>query len=449
MGQGLGQARNALLPVPEEVASQLDPRTIEALRRQAVLQAGLGMMSAGEKGQGLGTGALYGLDQAQQGLGQGLNQAWLGSRARREDQRVQRQDEWQSLAMARALAQDERQAARDELQAAQEGGLKIGSFSPGDYTPQSLAKFQQSGNPADLVRYQAPQQPQRESMAVTAVMGPDGKTPVYVRTADAVGRSPVSGINNTAADISGDGLDLAAETYRSTGKLPTGLSRVPGMATKIINRAAEIADSVGDTPKATLLRQQAFKAQQASLSKVSQQKAMVGAFERTAQKNIDLVLEMSAKTDRTGSPLVNKALIDWRQNVTGDPDTASFVNALTAARTEYAKVLSGATGAQGITDSARKEANDLFNTATSDRTLQAVMQTAKREMANRMTAFDEEIAATSGALDSKTPEQLLATPGPTPPPPQPAPASAVEHLRKNPGLKAAFQAKYGYLPDGL
>jgi hypothetical protein len=30
-----------------------------------------------------------------------------------------------------------------------------------------------------------------------------------------------------------------------------------------------------------------------------------------------------------------------------------------------------------------------------------------------------------------------------------APASAVEHLRKNPNLKAAFKAKYGYLPDGL
>jgi hypothetical protein len=108
VGQGLGQARNALLPVPEEVASQLDPRTIEALRRQAVLQAGLGMMSAGEKGQGLGTGALYGLDQAQQGLGQGLNQAWLGSRARREDARLGMQD-------VRTQRMEERQATLDRL----------------------------------------------------------------------------------------------------------------------------------------------------------------------------------------------------------------------------------------------------------------------------------------------------------------------------------------------
>ncbi len=115
-GQGLGRVRNALLPVPEEVASQLDPRTIEALRKQAVLQMGLGMMSAGEKRQGLGTAALYGLDQAQQGLGQGLNQAWLGSRARREDARVERQDQRQTVEMARAAAHDERQLEQDRLE---------------------------------------------------------------------------------------------------------------------------------------------------------------------------------------------------------------------------------------------------------------------------------------------------------------------------------------------
>jgi len=90
--QGLGRVRNALLPVPEEVANQLDPRTIETLRKQAMLQMGLGMVAAGEKGQGIGAGAMYGLNQAQQGLGQGLNQAWVGSRSAREDKRLEQYD---------------------------------------------------------------------------------------------------------------------------------------------------------------------------------------------------------------------------------------------------------------------------------------------------------------------------------------------------------------------
>lgn len=32
---------------------------------------------------------------------------------------------------------------------------------------------------------------------------------------------------------------------------------------------------------------------------------------------------------------------------------------------------------------------------------------------------------------------------------QQAPAAAIEHLRRNPGLKDAFKAKYGYLPEGI
>lgn len=34
------------------------------------------------------------------------------------------------------------------------GAVKIGQYNPGDYTPESFAKFTQSGNPADLQRYE-------------------------------------------------------------------------------------------------------------------------------------------------------------------------------------------------------------------------------------------------------------------------------------------------------
>lgn len=42
-----------------------------------------------------------------------------------------------------------------------DGKPKLGAVSPGDYTPESLAKFQQSGSLADLVRYVAPERPQQ------------------------------------------------------------------------------------------------------------------------------------------------------------------------------------------------------------------------------------------------------------------------------------------------
>lgn len=42
-----------------------------------------------------------------------------------------------------------------------DGKPKVGAVSPGDWTPESLAKFQQSGSLADLVRYVAPTKPEK------------------------------------------------------------------------------------------------------------------------------------------------------------------------------------------------------------------------------------------------------------------------------------------------
>lgn len=109
---GLGNFRSALLPVPEEVAAQMDPRTIEMLRRQAILQMGLGMMGAGEKGAGLGTGASYGLQQAQDVMGRGLGQAWAANRAGREDRRLEIMDERSQKAEQRAMSREEQAAQR-------------------------------------------------------------------------------------------------------------------------------------------------------------------------------------------------------------------------------------------------------------------------------------------------------------------------------------------------
>lgn len=215
--------------------------------------------------------------------------------------------------------------------------------------------------------------------------------------------APTAG-NMSDADLSPEGLDLAAETYRTTGKLPTGLYRNKTALVRVIGRAAELAKAQGDDAKATVLGQQAFSASKGALTAISRQEAMVGAFEKTALKNLLLARDLGRKVDRTGSPIVNKALLAFRQGVTGDPETAAFVNALVAARTEYAKVLSGATGAQGITDSARHEAEDLFSKATNQEALERIMQVAEQEMANRMASFREQKAELQRNMGGQAPE---------------------------------------------
>lgn len=233
------------------------------------------------------------------------------------------------------------------------GGSGFGNVNPGDFTPASLAKYAQTKNYADLQRAYAPQ---------------------------------------ATVNLTPEGLNLAAESFKTKGQMIPGLSRSPQTAGNIVNQAALLGSNGGNSPADIMQGQQDYKANQVGLSALVKQQQMVGAFEKTAIKNLDLALERGSKVDRTGSPLINKGIIAFNQGVRGDPETASFVNALIAARTEYAKVLSGATGAQGITDSARHEAEDLFSKATSQETLGAVIATAKQEMANRMSSFDEQKA---------------------------------------------------------
>lgn len=271
----------------------------------------------------------------------------------------------------------------------------FGAAQPIQYQGQNALAQIGSGGTVRPIQGAAPYEKPTEagSTPPVAVVGPSGKGQ-YVDRKDAIGKEPYSVIGTLGAGggLTEQGIDIAAQGYLLTGQMPSGLTRIPGANLRVINRSAELAAANGDDAKAAVLNRQAVSAGKAALSKVTTQKALVGAFEKTALKNMDLAAQLSSQLSRTSSPILNRGLNAFRRGVTGDPETAQFTNALVAARTEYAKVLSGATGASGITDAARKEADELFGTATSNEALQAVLQTARQEMHNRMSSFDEQIS---------------------------------------------------------
>lgn len=209
--------------------------------------------------------------------------------------------------------------------------------------------------------------------------------------------------------MSDDAVEQAATQYRMTGQLPALGNGGAAVKARILNRAADQAKADGNGGQEQAIRQAAYKGASTALANLTKQQNMVGSFEKTAQQNLDLALQLSDKVDRTNSPIINRGLIAFKNGVQGDADTAAFVNALTAARTEYAKVLSGATGATGVTDSARKEADELFSTATSPETLRKVIATAKQEMGNRTKAFEDQKAELTQSM------RLPAAPTATPP----------------------------------
>ena len=116
---------------------------------------------------------------------------------------------------------------------------------------------------------------------------------------------------------------------------------------------------------------------------------MIKAFEEMANKNADIALELSTKVDRTGSPVVNRWFLAGNNKLAGDVDTATFNTAVNVFANEYAKIMSGSMGNTPVSDSARKEAHEILNTAQTPAQLRANIKLLQREMKNRLIGLDE------------------------------------------------------------
>jgi hypothetical protein len=241
-------------------------------------------------------------------------------------------------------------------------------------------------------------------IGATIIMGANGQPqinqPVIDAKAQLAAEQAVAVQKAKQALFSGsftpEALDLLSEQAYRTGKvnIPYGLTRNdPTIVSRVWDMAAAKAASDGNSAAQTVASQHAYQATTSALGALTKQATLVGAYEKTAEKNMDLAFQLGNQVDRSNSPLINKGIIAWKQGITGDPETAGFVNALTAAENEYAKVLSGATGAAGITDAARKEAHDLFSKIDSQQMLAFTIGpqgVARTEMHNRMGSFNEQ-----------------------------------------------------------
>lgn len=192
------------------------------------------------------------------------------------------------------------------------------------------------------------------------------------------------------AELTPQALDYAAEQFRMTGTMPSLGMRSGGARTAIVNRAAQMDQESGATGADAVARHADVHAATGAMANLTRQKAMVQAFESTANKNADVALQLSVKGGAQGQiPVLNRWIQSGRQNVAGDPDVAAFHLALGTLTDEYAKVVTGGGGNVGATDAARHEAERRISAAATPQQLKAVVGTMRREMANRMSSFDD------------------------------------------------------------
>lgn len=156
-----------------------------------------------------------------------------------------------------------------------------------------------------------------------------------------------------------------------------------------------------------------LKSQQAALTDMTKRTSVADASEQTALKNLQVARDTLAQADQTGSPLANSIVNKVRAGMFGDPQVSAYQNAISTARNEYARVISMATGAQGITDHAMREGQKLFPDDLSPAQFETNFAVAQKDMANRTASLHDQISNFKKGIH--TPQGSSATPAVTPP----------------------------------
>lgn len=213
-------------------------------------------------------------------------------------------------------------------------------------------------------------------------------------------RTVATRVSITQPTLGQDAVDRAAEYVNQTGQLPAGLGfGNQRLRTQILDRAAQMAtETGGDLGLAA--KQANFKANQSELTRLQSQRGPVIAFMNTAEHHLARAEQLSQAVDRTEIPVLNNWLLSGQTNWTGNPQTAQLAAVTRLATAEVAKVISSATGGGGVvSDSARKEVEDVLRPAMAKGQFSAVVGALRSLMHDRASGYDQQIAATNARIN--------------------------------------------------
>jgi len=220
--------------------------------------------------------------------------------------------------------------------------------------------------------------------------------------------------NSNVSLLDENGIDYVAQDYRRNGS--SVLSRFSATdKAKVINKASELAKADGNTSEAESLQRFSIHANQIALNQLTKQEQLVVAYEKTADKQLNLLVELGRKVPKTDWPIINSALMKGEKNIAGSPAANNFLSSAIATQGEFAKILSGSTSAAGATDASRREAAEMISPYMSEEQLESLVPNLKREMEFRKQGYAEQKAELlKGSVQPKntpssTPEKDIAS----------------------------------------
>lgn len=193
--------------------------------------------------------------------------------------------------------------------------------------------------------------------------------------------------------------DLAIQSLYDPNAL-SGYRRDPKMMAKIANERTKIMRDTGVSSEDVVSGRAGFKADMGSLSKLTPQYDAITAFEKTAIRNGDRLVQLAEKVDSTGVPAVERWLRAGKQ-ATGDPDVSQFNAQLQIYRTEAARILTNPNLGGALTDTARKEMEDFLKSGGSAKQIKSVTTLLKNDFENRKATLEEQIGSIRARMRSR------------------------------------------------
>lgn len=267
---------------------------------------------------------------------------------------------------------------------------------------------------------------------------------------EASGRKPISGqvtpakeardqqglISDQTADFIAD--RILANDPNATRNLSRNKDTMAKVEDALTRKAIQKFGSGERAATELMIGMAAVKGDQSSLNNLTKMTDAATSFEETANKNFDLALSLSDKAVPTNwGPFVNRWVMKGETEL-GNKDVPPYVTAMLTGANEYAKIMSGSTGAQGSTVDSRREAAELFSPYLANGQIEKVIKIAKLDMNNRKNSLNEkiqEIKDRMGSESGKPQTTAAATPGSTTAPKLPDKLKGIPGLQYSPSRK--------------
>lgn len=225
-------------------------------------------------------------------------------------------------------------------------------------------------------------------------------------TLSKLGSAPKGG----AVSFADSDVDYWASVLKNGGHFPPGLARTAAgsdLVQRVMKKMGQGGASAGDF----IANAATVKADESSLRNMTKMTDAATSFEQTASKNFDLALRLGKDAVPTDwGPWINRWVMNG-ETALGDKNIPPYVTAMLTGANEYAKIMSGSTGAQGSTVDSRREAAELFSPYLAKGQIENVIKVAKQDMANRKASLYGQVDEIKNRLRNAGSKEPTATEG--------------------------------------